>query len=439
MRRIVVHGIAAMLLATICAGAVAQDISGFDRERGLLMLRVIRRDLEQHYYDSTYHGLDLGARFDSAAVRIRTAHSNGDIFGVIALTLFELDDSHTWFFPPERVNQVDHGWDLQMFGDSCFVVDVDPTSDAAAQGIAIGDHVVAVNGFVPSRQDLLKVLYWIHAVDPQPAVELIVGSRAGTVRRLIVRAKITPGKRVIDLTGSDGGTDIGRLIRKTEDEQRRSRDAFVRVSDAALVWRMRWFRSNDAMDEGMHRAEKAPAVILDFRGNPGGLESALLRLLGHFLPTTDTIGFIQRRRERRPLVVKPLGDRPYAGKIIVLLDSRSASAAELVARALQMRGRAVVVGDRSPGYVQRSRGYSHTVGTQTAVFYGMSITDADIVMSDGGRLEHAGVIPDEPVIPTATDLATRRDPALARALELVGVSIGADSAGKLLPPLQQRR
>jgi len=439
MTRVHLLWVAVAVLSPISGQAVAQAISRFDRDRGLAMLRVIRRDLEEYYYDSTYHGLDLAARFDSATTRIRTAQSNGEIFGVIALTLFELNDSHTWFVPPQRVDEVDYGWDLQAFGDSCFVVDVDSGSDAAAQGVTVGDLVVAVNRFVPSREDLWKLRYWINRVDPQPAVELVARSRDGAVRRLILRAKITPGKRIIDLTGSDGGTDISQLIRKQEDRQRSQRDRFVRIDDAATIWRMNWFRGNDAMDEGMDRAEKTAALVLDLRGNPGGLESALLRLLGHFLPTTDTIGFVQRRRERRPLVVKHGRGSPFAGKVVVLLDSRSASAAELFARTLQMRGRAVVVGDRSAGHVQRSIGHGHQVGTQTVAFYTASITDADVVMADGLRLERAGVVPDESVVPTAADLATGRDPALARALQLVGVSINADSAAKLLPAIRNPR
>jgi C-terminal processing protease CtpA/Prc len=438
MRRALLLRVAVALLAPI-SGADAQGLSGYDRERGLVMLRMIRRDLEEFYYDSTYHGLDLGTRFDSATARVRAAGSNGEIFGVMAMALFELNDSHTWFYPPQRVNEVDQGWDLQLFGDSCYVVDVDPESDAAGQGLVVGDQVLAVDRAVPTRQSLWKILYWINNVDPQPAVELIVRSREGKVRRLIVKAKITPGQRIINLTGSDGGTDISKLIRKTEDAERRSRDVFVRFDTTALVWRMNWFRSTDAMDEGMDRADKAATLILDLRRNGGGLEQALLRLLGRFVPAPDTIGFVQRRRERRPLVVKPVGRRPYAGKVIILLDSESASAAELFGRTLQLRGRATVIGDRSAGAVQRSIAHHHQIGTEIVVFYATSITDADIVMADGGQLEHVGVTPDASVLPTAEDLATGRDPALARALEIAGVQIHPDSAGKLLPPRRKPR
>jgi C-terminal processing protease CtpA/Prc len=65
--------------------------------------------------------------------------------------------------------------------------------------------------------------------------------------------------------------------------------------------------------------------------------------------------------------------------------------------------------------------------------YGISITGADIIMTDGKSLEHFGVTPDEIRLPTAADLAAKRDPVLVYAASLLGVKLSSEKAGELFP------
>jgi C-terminal processing protease CtpA/Prc len=68
---------------------------------------------------------------------------------------------------------------------------------------------------------------------------------------------------------------------------------------------------------------------------------------------------------------------------------------------------------------------------RTLSFYGMNVTVADVIMSDGKRLENVGVSPDYAVGPTSEALAQRADPVLAFAAGLMGVKITPAEAGKL--------
>ena len=145
------------------------------------------------------------------------------------------------------------------------------------------------------------------------------------------------------------------------------------------------------------------------------------------------IGDLKRRKETKPLIAKTRGDQVFTGKVVVLVDGESGSAAELFARVVQLEKRGTVIGDRSAGAVMRAREFPHTLGVDTIVPYGVSITDADIIMSDGKSLEHLGVTPDEIKVPTASDLAAGRDPVLAYAASLLGTSITADKAGTFFP------
>jgi C-terminal processing protease CtpA/Prc len=142
---------------------------------------------------------------------------------------------------------------------------------------------------------------------------------------------------------------------------------------------------------------------------------------------------VKRRKETKPIIAKTRGQESFKGQLIVLIDSFSGSSAEILARVVQLEKRGVVIGDQSAGAVMRSERFDYEMGANAVLAYAASITDADVIMSDGKSLEHTGVTPDELLLPTGADLAAKRDPVLSRAAELAGMKIDPEKAGAMFP------
>src|SRR5262249_1351721 len=98
-----------LLLLITSFPVAAQQLNSEDRSRGHLMLNAIKDDLKKNYYDPTFHGMDLDARFKAADEMIKQASSLGQVFGIIAQAVNSLNDSHVFFIPPPQTVHADYG------------------------------------------------------------------------------------------------------------------------------------------------------------------------------------------------------------------------------------------------------------------------------------------------------------------------------------------
>ncbi len=425
----------AFLIFTISYIAIAQQqpilAPKRDREKGQDMLKAIKDDIKKNYYDEKFRGIDIEARFKIAHDKIEIAASNGQIFGIIAQAVIEFEDSHTRFVPPSRSNRTEYGWKMKMIGDKAFVTTIKPKSDAELKGLKIGDEVLAIDGFGVDRKNLWKVKYLYYSLRPQPGMKVWIRRPDGKEEELLIAAKITQGKKVLDLTGSD----IWDLIRKGEDEDYLNRHRYLEIGKDVLVWKMPEFDLQEyQVDDMMERAKKHNSIIIDLRGNSGGAVKMLNRLLGNCFEKDVKIADWVGRKKFDLQIAKTRGaDKTFKGKIVALIDSESASASEIFSRVMQLEKRGIVIGDRSAGAVMVSRYYPRQLGVDTVSYFGSSITMADLIMTDGKSLENIGVIPDEILLPSALDQASQNDPVLARAAEILGVKLDKAEAGKMFP------
>ena len=413
--------------------AWSQQISKLDRGRAEDILHTVGDEVRKHYYDPKLHGLDWDAKLAEAKNEIGESKSFNMAMSHVAAMLDSLNDSHTFFLPPQHAYRHDFGWQYEMIGDRCFVTHVRPKSDADTKGVKVGDEVLAVNGFTPDRSSVWKMHYVFSVLRPQPSLQLDLQDTAGSRRQVEVAARIREVKRIIDLTGEGGASDIWELVRQGETDEHLKRARTVEYGDDLIVLKLPQFLFTPTeVSDMIAKMRKYKSLIVDLRGNPGGSVETLKFLVGGMFDKDVKIGDRVGRKENKPLIAKA-SHNPFSGKLVVLVDSQSASAAELFARVMQIEKRGVVYGDHTSGSVMESRHYDEKNGVDTVAYYGVSVTDADIIMGDGKSLEHVGVTPDELLLPSPSALSNNRDPVLARAAESLGVKISSTEAGTLFP------
>ncbi len=404
---------------------LAQGMDRLERSRMKDMLSIVKDTVKKNYYDPSFKGIDIDAKFKAADERMGQVTSTSQALGVIAQVLIDFNDSHLFFIPPSTNLAVEYGWRMQVIGNDVYVYAVKPGSDAEAKGLKAGDLVLSVGGFRPTRKELWKVLYYYNAISKRDRMMLKVvspGDQAPRDIEVMSQMKRTPRNITFQ-----------SFFRLFDDfyEEENDKHRFHNIN-GVTVWRMPGFDFDpDQVDTLMDRVKNSRSLILDLRGNGGGYVKTLERLAGYFFDKDLKIADVKGRKSMDPILAKTRGKDVFNGRVVVLTDGGSGSAAELFARLIQIEKRGKVVGDVSAGAVMQARSFDQQIGTDSIVLFGVSVTNADVIMSDGKSLEHVGVQPDELVIPTGEDLAKRRDPALARAVALLGGDITPEDAGKL--------
>ncbi len=154
-------------------------------------------------------------------------------------------------------------------------------------------------------------------------------------------------------------------------------------------------------------------MIVDLRGNAGGMIPMTMGIAGFFVSQPDTkLGRMVTRDTTLNLVVNPrLGG--FAGPVAVLVDGSSVSASEILSGGLQDIGRARIFGSTTAGACLPS------VVEKLPSGDGFQYAFADYISAGGGTLEGRGVIPDEPVPVTREALLAGRDEALEAAVRWI--------------------
>jgi carboxyl-terminal processing protease len=270
-------------------------------------------------------------------------------------------------------------------GGGAVVTGTFPGSPAAKAGVRAGDRLLAVDGR-EVRGNVDAVVGRI-AGSAGTRVRITLGrpGRPGALRLTLERAEITVPPVAARLV-THHGVKIGviRLHQFT-----RGAANLTRKAEQGVV------------------GFGAKAVVLDLRGDPGGLVDEAIAVAGVFLPKGAPVATIEGAHQKRTVLRTGGGQVPRRVPLVVLVDGHSASSSEIVAGALRDDRAATLVGTRTFGKA--------LVQTTLPLRGGgaLKLTTARYLTPSGLDINHRGL---QPSIGAADDPHTRGDEALERAL-----------------------
>lgn len=292
------------------------------------------------------------------------------------------------------------GLELTRRGDRVVVAEVHPDTPAARGGVHAGDVVVRVDEDVVRSEPLTAVAERIMGV---PGTSVVLGLDRGDgtgpfavrlVRARIFRSSVTSARH-----GPFGYLRLARF------DERAGRDIL---------------RGLEIVREG----EPLAGLVLDLRGNPGGLLDQAVAISDLWLAQGPIVSTEGRDRGSEVQMAKQPGTEPRY-PLAVLVDEGTASAAEIVSGALKDRGRGRLFGQRTFG-----KGSVQTL-IELEDGSALKLTVARYLTPSGRSIDGAGIEPDEPVSKPQTGFRfgdRAKDPTLRAALTWL-----AGKTGRRLP------
>jgi carboxyl-terminal processing protease len=283
---------------------------------------------------------ELAAAAVVASYPVRRAGTQGVVQSFFD-ELFNHLDPYSRYVPPieagedraRRSGSAGAGVTLIAEGGAILVQRIVSDGPAAAAGIHARDAIVAVNGQSTRGVDVDTVAGWI-AGPEDTRVAVTVRSREGRVRTVDVMRSMVPPDTVFAERLRDA-----LLIRVTEFD-RATATQMMRLLSGGL---------GGGLGGSGAIARPVGGIILDLRGNPGGLVREAVGVADELLQAGIIASAVGRDPDATRVWRSVDGELADDLPVVVMVDGRTASAAEILTAALADRGRAVVVGSATLG------------------------------------------------------------------------------------------
>lgn len=434
--------------------------------------------LADNYFDPTFNKLDWAKIRTEYESRIRSAATDLAAHKLIEEMIDRLGKSHLVLIPPEvfkaiesakveaqfreaqrerhrndksddndeNANEADEaddeddllaeygiGVDLRLVDNSFVISRIDRGSSAERAGLKLGYVIEKINGV--SLADLLHRITVSYARNTkfrrylpiQIVAAFLNGQRDTDVSITYLDASNTSKEALIHRekiisTPVSFASGIPERRLKFESRTLEGDIGYIRFDQFAIP-------VIDRFCQAIAEFKGKKGLIIDLRGNTGGLIATMNALGGMLVESDLDLGTSIYRRGTEHLIATPKAKR-FKGNIVFLVDELTVSAAEMFAASLQDAKRAFVVGERTAGEALPSI----TISLPTGAVLQYPI--ANYRTSSGRLLEGSGVTPDILVPLTRKALLSGADPQLAKALEMVSrdpVPFGKRSVEKPVP------
>lgn len=379
---------------------------------------------------------------DSLRPRAQSVTRRGELDRLLAETLHTIPDSHFYIIPASVApddsapgksdGRGATGLAVRVVADRAVAWRVEAGNPAAIAGIKPGQTIVRVGDKEPEvllsrvrampkqaqSRAMSELLHGLNGALTPPAGDTVRVEVADGGKKAVHRLVAVPAKGRVSQYGNlppiaglvrwsrvpiDGGTCAGTV--------------------GFNIWLPALVRD---LEQAVDSARTCEGVVIDLRGNPGGVGAMVMGFGGYFVDSVRSLGTMRMRQLALNFVINPQRSRndgsqmsPFMGPVAILVDPMTASTSEIFAAGMQRIGRACVFGERSAGAALPA--LMNRLPSGDVFVHAV----ADFTDPDGKRIEGTGAVPNREIPLSVKALSEGRDSALDAAVRWIGQGGGS--------------